>query len=106
MLQRNQTKFLRRFMIIRETWIHYYTLESNKQYAECLQAGESRPQRPKTQRSAGKVMVSIFWDAHGIIFIDYLKKGETITGEYYLTLLDNFGRGDQVKVIAFEQGWQ
>jgi hypothetical protein len=37
--------------------------------------------------SAGKVMASVFWDAEGILFIDYLAKGKTITGEYYSNLL-------------------
>jgi hypothetical protein len=32
-------------------------------------------------------MVLIFWDAEGILFIDYLEKGKTITGEYYSNLL-------------------
>ena len=30
------------------------------------------PNRPKTQQSAGKVTASVFWDAHGIIFINYI----------------------------------
>jgi len=25
-------------------------------------------------------MASVFWDAEGILFIDYLEKGKTITG--------------------------
>ena len=33
-------------------------------------------------------MASVFWDAHGAIFIDYLDKGSTITGAYYAALLD------------------
>ena len=33
-------------------------------------------------------MASVFWDAHGIIFIDYLEKGKTINSDYYTTLLD------------------
>jgi hypothetical protein len=37
-------------------------------------------------------MASVFWDAEGILFIDYLEKGKTITGDYYysnlLTRLD------------------
>jgi hypothetical protein len=37
--------------------------------------------------TAGKVMASVFWDAEGILFIDYLEKGKTITGEYYSNLL-------------------
>ena len=33
-------------------------------------------------------MASVCWDAHGIIFIEYLEKGRTITGAYYAALLD------------------
>jgi hypothetical protein len=32
-------------------------------------------------------MASVFWDAEVILFIDYLKKGKTITGKYYSNLL-------------------
>ncbi|KAA5635187.1 hypothetical protein F3G63_34020, partial [Pseudomonas aeruginosa] len=40
-------------------------------------------------KSAGKVMASVFWDADGILMIDYLSKGQKINGEYYANLLDN-----------------
>ena len=33
-------------------------------------------------------MASVFWDIHGVIFIDYLQKGRTITEAYYAALLD------------------
>ena len=33
-------------------------------------------------------MASVFWDAQGVIFIDYSEKGRTITGTYYAALLD------------------
>ena len=33
-------------------------------------------------------MVSVFWDAKGILFINYLEKGKSIAGEYYASLLD------------------
>ena len=32
-------------------------------------------------------MASVFWDAHGIIYIDYLEKGKYINGDYYIELL-------------------
>ena len=44
-------------------------------------------QSEKMQISAGKVLVSVFWDAHGILFIDYLEKGRNINSEYYIALL-------------------
>jgi [histone H3]-lysine36 N-dimethyltransferase SETMAR len=34
------------------------------------------------QRSAGKVMASVFWDARGIIIINYFDKGHPINSEY------------------------
>ena len=33
-------------------------------------------------------MASVFWDAHGVIFIGYLEKARMITGAYYAALLD------------------
>ena len=55
----------------------------------------SAPKRPKTQHSAGQVMAGIYWDAHRVIFIDYLEKRRTITGAYYVGLLDRCV--DQIK---------
>ena len=48
----------------------------------------SGSKKVKTVPSASKIMATIFWDVHGIIFIDYLEKGRTITGEYCASLLD------------------
>jgi len=39
------------------------------------------------QKSAGKVLASIFWDQNSILSIDYLPKGQTINTEYYSSLL-------------------
>jgi hypothetical protein len=33
-------------------------------------------------------MASVFWDKDGILLVDYLKKGATITTSYYTFLLD------------------
>ncbi|XP_053949369.1 histone-lysine N-methyltransferase SETMAR-like [Anastrepha ludens] len=88
LFRRNPSDLLRRFITMDETWIHHYTPQSNKQSADWLEAGQSRPKRPKTHQSAGKVLASIFWDACGVIFIDYLEKGKTVTGEYYASFLD------------------
>ena len=77
-------KFLHKYVTMDETWIHYFTPESNQQSAELTAAGESHP---KMQTSASKVLVSIFWDAQGILFIEYLEKGRTINSEYYIVLL-------------------
>jgi len=49
------------------------------------------PTPKKTVKSAEKVMVTIFWDARGIIHIDYLPSKKMINGDYYaVILLDRF----------------
>jgi len=84
---KNKTDFVRPFITMDETWIHHYTPESKQQSKQWTEAGCSVPKKTSSVPSAGNVMASVFWDAEGILFIDYLEKGKTITGEYYSNLL-------------------
>jgi len=45
------------------------------------------PKNSRVQKSAGKVLTSIFWDQDRILLTDYLPKGQTIDAEYYSSLL-------------------
>lgn len=47
---------------------------------------------PKAQKLAWKVLESILWDARGIILIDYLEKGKSVTIEYHAALLDRLNQ--------------
>ncbi|GFV83972.1 putative DD34D transposase [Trichonephila clavipes] len=76
LFNRNKSEFLRRYGTMDETWLHHFTSESNRQSAEWTVRDEPTPKCGKTQKSAGKVMASVFWSTHVIIFIDYLKKGK------------------------------
>ena len=87
LFQCNKKEFLHIYVTIDETWIYHFTPESNRQSAEWTAVGESCPKQPKTQTLAGKVLASIFWEAQGIFFIDYLKKERTINSKYYIALL-------------------
>ena len=79
-----------------ETWIHHYTLESREGSKQWVKRCESAPMCPKTQQLAGKVVASVFWDAHGVIFIDYLSKEgillEHIMLNYWIDWLTVFSR--------------
>lgn len=90
MFNRNPNEFLRRFVTVDETWIHHTTPETKEQSRQWVSPGERAPKKAKVGLSANKVMATVFWDAQGIIHIDYLEKGKTITGEYYSELLDRF----------------
>jgi len=83
---KNKTDFVHRFITMDETWIHHYTPKTKQQSKQWTEAGCSVPKKTRSVPSAGKVMAWVFWDAEGILFIDYLEKGKTITGEYYSNL--------------------
>lgn len=86
--RQNKSDFWRRLITVDETWIHHNTPETKKQSKQWTSKGEPAPKKAKTVFSAGKVMATVFWDSRGIILIDYLQKGKTITGTYYASLLD------------------
>jgi len=46
------------------------------------------PKRPWWLKSSKKFTASVFWDGKGILLIDYLQSGKTITGEYFCSLFD------------------
>jgi histone-lysine N-methyltransferase SETMAR len=84
---KNKTGFMHQFITMDETWIQHYTPESKQQSKQWTEVGFSAPKKTRSVPSAGKVVASVVWDAEGILFIDYLEKGKTITGEYYSNLL-------------------
>jgi len=55
-----------------ETWIHNYDPESKQQSMQWKHASSPRPRKFKVQASAGKIMCTIFWDAEGILLIDFM----------------------------------
>jgi len=59
--------------------------QSNNQWSGGIDS--PHPKKFQVQKSAGKVLASIFWDQDGILLIDYLPRGQTINAEYYSYLL-------------------
>ncbi|QQP40773.1 Putative mariner transposase [Caligus rogercresseyi] len=90
LFNRNKDEFFRRFVTVNETWIHYNAPETKQQLKQWVLKGESAPKKAKVGLSANEVMATVFWDARGVIHIDYLQKGRTMNGEYYTSLLDRF----------------
>ena len=79
--------FLSRLVTVDKTWVHYYEPENKAQSRQWVRPGSPRPKKFKTQPSAGKMMATVFWDAQGVIILDFLAKKSTITGTYYANSL-------------------
>ena len=91
LLKRSRSKeddFLSSLVTVDETWNHYYEPENKAQSRQSVGPGSPRPKKFKTQPSAGKIMAIVFWDAQGVIMLNFLAKKSTITGAYYANLLN------------------
>jgi hypothetical protein len=70
-----------------ETWLYHYDPETKQQSMEWRHSDSTCAIKSRVQKCPGKLLASIFWDQDGILLIDYLSNGETISAEYYLHLL-------------------
>jgi len=83
--RRDPNDFLSRLVTMDEN-ITMTRRQSNNQWSGGMTA-HSAPKKFRVQKFVGKFLASIFWDQDGILFIDYLPKGQTINAEYYSSLL-------------------
>ena len=68
---RSKDDFLSRLVTVDETWVHYYEAENKARSRKWVGLGFLRPKKLKTQPSAGKVMTTVYWDAKGVIMLDF-----------------------------------
>jgi len=87
LMQLNWNLFMRRVVTGDETWLHHYDPETKQQSMQWKHASSPSPRKFKVQPSAGKIMCTVFWDAEGILLIDYMPHKVTITRVYYADLL-------------------
>jgi len=85
--RRDPNGFLSRLVTMDETWLYHYDPVRKQQSVEWRHSGSPRPKKFRVQKSAGKVLASIFWDEDGILLIEYLPKGQTLNAEYYSSLM-------------------
>jgi histone-lysine N-methyltransferase SETMAR len=61
-----------------ETWIHHYEPESKRQSMEWKHPQSPTKEKLKSQPSAGKLMLTAFWDSQGPVLEHHQEKGPTI----------------------------
>src|ERR1700729_2562510 len=64
--------FLETMVTVDETWVHHYDPESKIASMQWKTPGSPTPVKPRAQKSAGKVMLTVFWDAKGVVLKEYL----------------------------------
>lgn len=84
--------FLSKIVTGDETWVHHFDPETKRQSMEWHHPQSPVRKKFKTTPSAGKVMVTVFWDIDGVILVDVLPKGGTINSETYIKTLTKLNR--------------
>jgi len=79
--------FLSRIITGDETWAHHYEPEMKRQSMEWHHPQSPRKKKFKTTPSAGKHMITVFWDIDGAILVDVMARGETINSDAYIKTL-------------------
>ena len=70
-----------------ETGVHHYNPETKVQSKQWKHYDSPSPKKARVQPSACKIMLTVFWDQRGEVTMDFLAKGSTITGTYFVSLL-------------------
>ena len=55
---------------VREDIPNHHDPKLKQERLQWIEAGSSAPKQVKSERSAKKIMASIFWDAKGVLLID------------------------------------
>jgi [histone H3]-lysine36 N-dimethyltransferase SETMAR len=85
---RDPSDFRCRLVTGDESWIYWYDPETKAMSKQWLPKGSNPPIKAKVTKSAGKTMLTLFFDAEGWLLTDFLVKGATITGQYYAGILE------------------
>jgi hypothetical protein len=73
-------QFLERIVTADETWLHHYEPESKAQSMAWKRPTSPVAKKFKSQPSAGKIMLTLFWDS-GEIFVHFVPKCVTINSQ-------------------------
>ncbi len=71
-----------------ESWVHYVTPETKNASKVWKRKNEPTPKKARLEKSAHKLMVTVFWDQHGILLVEFMDRGTTINSERYCEILD------------------
>ena len=93
-----------------ETCAHHFDPETKLQSMCWKHPLSPPPVKFRRVASVGKVMASVFWDREGVLLVDYLEQGKTVTGVYYAELIQKLRavirekrRGKLTRGVLFHQ---
>jgi len=80
-----------------EIWVHQYYPETQAQFMAWKHPWSPSIKKFKTLTSSGKLMVTVFWDKHGVLLLHFSLPNETVNSAAYQATLKKLKRAVQCK---------
>jgi hypothetical protein len=73
-----------------ETWVSFLNVETKEQSKQSMHThSPNNPKKFKQTLSVRKLMTFVFWDREGVLMVDFMQQGTTVTSELYCETLKN-----------------
>ena len=72
-----------------ESWIHNFDPEEKRLSMEYRHTSSPRPKKFKTMLSAGKILLTVFWDSQRVYMTEFLEAGKTVNSARYIETIKN-----------------
>ncbi|XP_046407890.1 histone-lysine N-methyltransferase SETMAR-like [Ischnura elegans] len=90
--------FLKSIVTGDETWIQYDTPETKRQSQQWMHSNSpNKPKKFKQTFNNRKTMATVFWDQQGVLLVEFMEPGTTITAAVYCETLRRLRRAIQNK---------
>jgi histone-lysine N-methyltransferase SETMAR len=85
-------QFLLNIVIGDESWIHHFDPEEKQMSMQYRHTSSPRPKKLKTVLSAGKILLTVFWDSQRIYMTEFLVAGNTVNSARYIETIKDLRR--------------
>ena len=69
------------------SWVYFYDVETKAQSSQWKRTEPPRPKKARQVRSNLKVLLTVFFDYHGVVHQEFLPQGRTVNKKYYLKVM-------------------
>ena len=67
-----------------ESWIHHFDPEEQRLSMQYRHTSPPRPKKFRTVPSAGKILLTVFWDSQRVYMTEFLTAGNTVNSARYI----------------------
>ena len=72
-----------------ESWIHHFDPEEKRLSMQYRHTSSPRPKKFKTMPSAGRILLTVFWDSQRVYMTEFLEAGNTVNSARYIETIKN-----------------